>query len=318
MAPGPLRRVGDAVAGHAGDVLDHGRPAPQDAVDQGRLADVGPSDDGQDGQSGLRAGAVGRGVLTAQQGEVLLVELVVGQALAQRLGPQGVLTVALGGPVEGRLDQGRDVLDGLGQVHVGGVHEGDALRGGEELGDGGVVPVTADHLVAQGGGVDALAGGLQVGGAAGEPGLLAGGDEQADVRVGCDDGGDVAALGHDAGAAGEGAGPPGGLGADELSLEPGELGADLEVGGDPGDDGGDVGVADGGGDVLAVAHDAGRLGVHAHSEGHGLDCARHGARVIKVHALVLAPPGGRPVHGAGVEIGQAEPGGDAPGDGGLA
>ena len=298
--------------------MDHGRTTPQDPVDQGGLPDIGPTDDSEDGQPGLRDGVRGRNGPTVQQGEVLLLELVVGQAPAQGLGAQCVPAIALSGLIEGLLDQGDDVLDGLRQIHVGGVHEGDAVRSREELGDGGVVPVPAEHLVAQGGGVDALARGLQIGGATGESSLLAGGDEQTRVRVGRDDGGDVAALGHDAGAVGEGAGQARGLGVDELALEAGELGANVEVGGDPGDDGGDAGVADGGGDVLPAAHDARGLGIQPHLQGHGLDRPRHGVRAIEVDALVLAPPGGGPVHGAGVEVGQAEPGGDALRDGRFA
>ena len=39
--------VGDPVAGHAGHVLDDGLAAAEDPVDQRRLADVGPADDGE-------------------------------------------------------------------------------------------------------------------------------------------------------------------------------------------------------------------------------------------------------------------------------
>ena len=61
--PGPLRVVGDPVAGHARHVLDHRLAAAEDAVDQGRLADVRPADDGQnrqvDKQLVLGVGGVG-------------------------------------------------------------------------------------------------------------------------------------------------------------------------------------------------------------------------------------------------------------------
>ena len=43
----PQRVVGDAVAGDAGDVLHDGLAAPDEPVDQRRLADVGPPDDRQ-------------------------------------------------------------------------------------------------------------------------------------------------------------------------------------------------------------------------------------------------------------------------------
>ena len=46
----PLGLVGDAVAGDAGLVLDDGLAAADDAVHQGRLADVRAADDGEDGQ----------------------------------------------------------------------------------------------------------------------------------------------------------------------------------------------------------------------------------------------------------------------------
>ena len=46
----PLGLVGDAVAGDAGLVLDDGLAAADDAVHQGRLADIRAADDGEDGQ----------------------------------------------------------------------------------------------------------------------------------------------------------------------------------------------------------------------------------------------------------------------------
>jgi hypothetical protein len=46
----PARVVRDAVSGDAGDVLDDGLTAAEDAVHQRRLADVGPSDDRDDRQ----------------------------------------------------------------------------------------------------------------------------------------------------------------------------------------------------------------------------------------------------------------------------
>ncbi|CAM5711636.1 hypothetical protein SVIOM342S_05728 [Streptomyces violaceorubidus] len=46
----PLGLVGDAVAGDAGLVLDDRLTAADDAVHEGRLADIGAADDGEDGQ----------------------------------------------------------------------------------------------------------------------------------------------------------------------------------------------------------------------------------------------------------------------------
>ena len=176
-APGPLRGVGDPVARDTGGVLDDGLATAQDPVDQRRLAHVGAADDGQDRQSGLDAVTGGQAAVGLQEGEVLLIELVVGQARAHGLGPQILLGVPLGGGVGGLLHQVQDPFDGLLQGQLGGVHQGDALGRGEELGDRGVVAVAAHHLVSQGVGVDLLAGGLQVPGAAGQAGLLRGGHQ---------------------------------------------------------------------------------------------------------------------------------------------
>ena len=55
----PVRVVGHPVPGHPGHVLDDGLAAADDPVDQGRLADVGTADDGDDGRGetvvGVRA-----------------------------------------------------------------------------------------------------------------------------------------------------------------------------------------------------------------------------------------------------------------------
>ena len=209
------------------------------------------------------------------------------------------------------------MLDGLGQVHVARVDEGDALGSGEELRDGGVVAVAAQHLVAQGGGVHVLACGLKVERPAGQARLLAGGDEQAHVGVGHDDGGDVTALGDDARATGEGGSAAPGLGVDDLALEAGHLRTHVEVRGHRGDDGGDMRLTDGLGDVDTVAHDAGGLGVQAHVQRHRLDGAGVDLAGAQVDAGALAPPGGGAVHGTRVEVGQTQLGGDAHGDGGL-
>ena len=79
-----------------------------------------------------------------------------------------------------------------------------------------------------------------------------------------------------------------------------------------------AGLADGGGDVGAGAHHARVGGVGDHLQRHGLDGGGDPVGVGQVDALVLAPPRGGAVHGAGVEVGQPELGGQALGDGGLA
>ena len=56
----PLRVVGDPVAGHAGRVLDDGLTTAQHTVDEGRLADIGPPDDGDDGEPGHRSAQRGQ------------------------------------------------------------------------------------------------------------------------------------------------------------------------------------------------------------------------------------------------------------------
>src|SRR5690606_36950899 len=93
-ATGPLGVVGDPVPGHARDVLDDRLAATQDPVDQARLADVGPADDRDDGAHGLLDLVVG-GALRLHEREVLVGELEVLQAGAQRLGhPVGVVAVS--------------------------------------------------------------------------------------------------------------------------------------------------------------------------------------------------------------------------------
>ena len=63
--------VRDPVAGHAGDVLDDGLAAADDAVDQGRLADVGAADDGQHGhRAGRRSVRVELVVRLAHVGDL--------------------------------------------------------------------------------------------------------------------------------------------------------------------------------------------------------------------------------------------------------
>ena len=111
---------------------------------------------------------------------------------------------------------------------------------------------------------------------------------------------------------------PGRLEADDLALAARQLGAHLEVGGDLRDDGGDVRVTDRSRYVCAVHGEGGVLGIQAHVQGHRGDGLGDGGPVVQVDPLVLAPPGGGPVHGTGVQVGQSQLGGDAPRNGGLA
>ena len=82
-AAGPLGRVGHAVARHARLVLHDGLAAAEDPVDQGRLADVRPPDDGEHRQRLLDLGVL-VGPLGVQERLVRLVELELLEADAQR------------------------------------------------------------------------------------------------------------------------------------------------------------------------------------------------------------------------------------------
>ena len=110
---------------------------------------------------------------------------------------------------------------------------------------------------------------------------------------------------------------PGRLETDDVALTARQLGTHIEVGGDLGDDRGDVRVADRGRHVSSVDGEGGVLGIQTHVQRHRSNGVGDGGPVVQVNPLVLAPPGGRPVHGAGVEVGQAERGCHAPRDGGL-
>ncbi len=96
-AAGPLALVGDAVAGHAGHVLDDGLAAAQDAVDEARLADVGSADHGHDGQRALGRAVVGRRPLGLEQRLVLGAELEVVEPGAQGALHGGVVDGGVGG-----------------------------------------------------------------------------------------------------------------------------------------------------------------------------------------------------------------------------
>ena len=87
----PLPLVGDPVTGDAGHVLDDGLTAPQDAVDEARLADVGPADHGDDRQRSLGSAVSGIRPLGLEQRLVLGAQLEVGEPGAQRALHGGVV-----------------------------------------------------------------------------------------------------------------------------------------------------------------------------------------------------------------------------------
>ena len=84
-ASDPLGVVRDAVTRHTRHVLDDGLTAPQDAVDERRLADVGTTDDGDDGPQVCLAVAAVLVDLTGQQRTVLVAQVEVLEPDAQRL-----------------------------------------------------------------------------------------------------------------------------------------------------------------------------------------------------------------------------------------
>ncbi|GMA39637.1 hypothetical protein GCM10025883_16820 [Mobilicoccus caccae] len=95
-ATGPLGVVGHPVARDAGNVLDDRLAAPEDAVDQRRLADVRAPDDRHDGPVGVVL-VVDLAGAALKQGQVLLVELELLEAGAQHpLDRPVVLTVDVG------------------------------------------------------------------------------------------------------------------------------------------------------------------------------------------------------------------------------
>lgn len=188
---------------------------------------------------------------------------------------------------------GRDRL----QVQLGGVqqcHAGGRLEKGGHLG---VVAVAAHHLVADL--LDLLRPlrAVQLFGAAPQPGLLAGHEQDVGVRVGRHDGGDVATLGHDA--------QPGVAGLlDDRALHLDEPFANCR----------DEATAD----TTALIRDSrtasvtstsstaivGASGFHPHGQAHAVDAIDDGLRVAQVDPGLQSRPGDGSVHGAGVEVGQ--------------
>ena len=180
-----------------------------------------------------------------------------------------------------------------------------ALGGLGERRDGRVVAVAAHHLVA--GGLDrrGVDGPVQLGRAAPQPRLLGCREQHPHPRVGGDDGGDVAPLGHHS---------PGLLGdaRHQVALQLLEHRAHLEVRRDRRDRGADLGGAD----RLA---DVGAADRHGRARRVGADLERelargggHGIHVGEVETALEAPPGERAVHRPGVEVADAEPAGHGP------
>ena len=109
---GPVGRVAHAVARDAGLVLDDGLAAAEDAVDEGRLADVRAADDGEHGEDDDRLLADLADVARVQEGKVLVLELVLGEAGAQR-----PLTVGVAGLVGQHQGGSGSVMHPLSPVH---------------------------------------------------------------------------------------------------------------------------------------------------------------------------------------------------------
>jgi hypothetical protein len=147
--PDPLGVVGDPVAGHPGDVLDDRLAPADDAVDEGRLADVGPADHGDDRQRARCGLGLEVVVVTVEQRAVLVAELEVLETDAQG-SLDGVGVCGRGGGVLGahptilphvrgasvhevgrHVRRQRDAVAGGGGVHVR--HEGGADLLGREV-----------------------------------------------------------------------------------------------------------------------------------------------------------------------------------------
>src|SRR5699024_6128334 len=97
----PLRPVAHPVTGDAGNVLDHGCAAAEDAVDQSRFAHVRAAHDGEHGGGAECLLALEVEAVSGQQGAVVVFELI---------------------PVESALGRGRPLLgllvpDALDRVH---------------------------------------------------------------------------------------------------------------------------------------------------------------------------------------------------------
>ncbi len=220
----PLGLVGDAVARDTGGVLDDGLAAAEDAVHERGLADVRAADDRDDRQRRRVADAVLAERDARQQLGILVVELVVGEARAQGLGPRfgkllvevghrlGDLVVAafvfvvsahsrapvcVGTTVRTTSRTASTVCSKSRSIESTTV---DAGGGGEEVDDGRVLRVAPVQRIGDGRGI--VSG--QLGAAARGAHLGGGGQQDAHGGVGRDDRRDVAALDDDARATGLG------------------------------------------------------------------------------------------------------------------
>jgi hypothetical protein len=117
-----------ACSADAGDVLDHGLAAAQDAVDEAGLADVRASDDGDDGQRALLGAVRGIRPLGVEQRLVLRAQLEVGEPGAERALDGDVVAGAVGGAVGvGGRDRSA-LVDGAGGLVSHGVLESVNVR----------------------------------------------------------------------------------------------------------------------------------------------------------------------------------------------
>ena len=272
---------------------------------------------------------VGRNpVVEAVRSGIPLTRVFMSGALAgdERLGEVVRTATALGAPLvevsraeldrmtDGAVHQGVAIdvppheyagLDDLVDPQRRGVDLGHAVFGGHEFGDGRIVGVAAEHLVARGLEGLGVVAAANLARTAGEPRLLGGRQQHAHVGVGRHDRRNVPALGDYAHVGRR----------YDLALAPLHLGAHAEIRRDLRDDAGKLRLPYGLRDVHAVAHDLLIVWVERHVQRHGDRRLGHGVEVVEVDSPALAMPRRRPIHGAGVEVAQAEPFGHLLGDG---
>ena len=85
VSPGPIRPVADPVAGHPRHVLHDRLATAEHPVDQRGLTDVGSPDHGHHRQDRLPRRKI-RVRIRGEQGEILVVQVVLGQSNSKRLG----------------------------------------------------------------------------------------------------------------------------------------------------------------------------------------------------------------------------------------
>ena len=307
---GPFRIVADTVPGHSGRVFDDRGATAEDAVDERRLAHVRAADHGEH-SDGLGSRRLVFDPVPGT-GDDLLVALI--QFVIAQIG--GILLVLL------HFDRVRDQRDQhiqrLLEIHIGVVDGGHAVRRGQEAGDLGIGAVAGGHVLAPHAGAgDGLPRAARL------THLFPGGQQHTHLGIGSHDRGDVTALRDDAAAQREGVGRG-------LARNVGALRGDEHVA--HRDDvrhlrhvRGDLGGADGLTDVLAVGGDARMVRVDADVEvvaGEEFgDCFGDLLLIhliaVEVDALMQAPPGACAVHGAGIEVGEAEMAGQRLRSGGL-